>query len=92
MGTGICNYKEKPLAVYGGALVAATGLDMLLPVPMYQRPVHWALGGLLAQKVFKGGDLPDMQKPWEATTMAGMGILGGIGFYSSMYALGRIMG
>ena len=45
---GLANLGHKKTAFTGGMLTAATGMDLLLPVPVYQRAVHWGIGGLVA--------------------------------------------
>ena len=54
---GICNWSEEATAAAGGALIMAVGLDRIVPLPALRQPVHWAIGGLIAPYVFKGGDV-----------------------------------
>ena len=88
---GLCNLGPRPTAFTGGALVAATGFDLLFPVPIYQRAVHWGLGGLVAPYVLQGQEIT-IPKDWNGYTKFGMGVLGGGSYYTALYFVGRVLG
>ena len=90
MTVSLCNLSHKPTAFAGGVLVAATRMDRLLPVPIYNRPAHWALGGILAPKLLQGAEIKSPMS-WEGATKAGLGILGGVSWYSGIYLLSGVL-
>ena len=88
---GLGNLGPKQTAFTGGMLTAATGFDLLLPVPVYQRAVHWGLGGLIAPKVFSGQDIT-LPTSWDGAQKMGLGVLGGGSYYTGLYFVGRVLG
>ena len=88
---GLCNLGPKQTAFTGGMLTAATGFDLLLHVPVYQRAVHWGLGGLIAPMVLSGQDVT-LPTNWEGATKMGLGVLGGGSHYTGLYFMGRVLG
>jgi len=88
---GICNLGPRQTAFTGGVLTAATGMDLLLPIPVYQRAVHWGLGGLAAPMVLQGQELT-MPTSWDGMQKMGLGVLGGGAYYTSLYFMASALG
>ena len=88
---GLCNLGQKQTAFTGGVLTAATGSDRLFTLPVYQRAVHWGLGGLIAPMVLSGQDITTPIS-WDGAQKAGLGIIGGASYYSGIYFLSTLLG
>ena len=89
---GVCTYGPQQTAFTGGALVAATGFDRAFSAPIYQRAVHWGLGGVSAPTLFHGGELFHREKEWgQLAQMFSMGVMGGASYYTTLYFFGRLL-
>ena len=87
---GLANLGHKKTAFTGGMLTAATGMDLLLPVPVYQRAVHWGIGGLVAPKLLHAQEIT-MPTNWDGLQQMGLGVMGGGAYYAGLYMLARVL-